>query len=288
MDRAQSFMASSFVASALAHALIILAVGISIGAPKMLFSSQPLEVVLVNQRTTTAPAKADALAQAQLDGGGNTDATDKRVKSPLPSSSKDPSVELEQMEARQRQLEQTSLEMLTRVQAQVALAQAEAQRAQEQRKEGRDLEALQQRARELAAQAAQISKENQIYQSRPKKTFIGARTSEYRFAKYIDNWRIKVERYGTMLIPKGKDGRPLHGNLGMTVEIDARGNLVSASIFRSSGNPELDAGALRIAKMAAPYDVLGKEISKDTDILSISRTWNFGKAGDLETALPEP
>jgi len=39
----------------------------------------------VNARTRQAPRKADALAQSNLDGGGNTDAA-RRAQSPLPAS----------------------------------------------------------------------------------------------------------------------------------------------------------------------------------------------------------
>src|SRR5215475_13021233 len=42
-----------------------------------------MDVVLVNSKSATKPTKADALAQANLDGGGNTDEK-QRAKSPLP------------------------------------------------------------------------------------------------------------------------------------------------------------------------------------------------------------
>ncbi|KAF0812368.1 hypothetical protein IGB42_03036 [Andreprevotia sp. IGB-42] len=283
MDRAHHFLIPAIVISALVHAVPIFGIKFVMPDPAKLFSSQPLDIVLVNQKTTTAPANSEVLAQAQLDGGGNTDAADKRVKSPLPSLNKAPQLELEQAQAKQQQLEETARDLLTKVKAETALAQAQANKPQQQTEQGLDTEALRKQARELAAQAAQISKDYQQYQSRPKKTFIGARAKEYRFAQYVEDWRGKVERYGMMLLPKDKSGQPLHGNLVMTVEIDAQGNLVTASITRSSGNPDLDAGALRIAKMAAPYGRFANDMTKDTDILSISRTWNFGKAGSLDT-----
>jgi len=43
----------------------------------------PLEVALVNAKSASKPTKAEILAQARLDGGGNTDAN-RRAKSPLP------------------------------------------------------------------------------------------------------------------------------------------------------------------------------------------------------------
>ncbi|HEX7952798.1 MAG TPA: hypothetical protein VF523_06975, partial [Burkholderiales bacterium] len=42
-----------------------------------------LDVVLVNSRSSAKPVKADALAQSNLDGGGNTEA-DRQAKTNLP------------------------------------------------------------------------------------------------------------------------------------------------------------------------------------------------------------
>jgi len=48
--------------------------GVSFKAPEMNKSAMAtsLEVVLVNSKSASRPVKADALAQANLDGGGNT------------------------------------------------------------------------------------------------------------------------------------------------------------------------------------------------------------------------
>ena len=46
-------------------------------------ANAPLEVVLVNTRTRERPTKADVLAQANLDRGGNVDQR-RRAKTPLP------------------------------------------------------------------------------------------------------------------------------------------------------------------------------------------------------------
>src|SRR4249920_2880434 len=44
--------------------------------------NQPLEVVLVNAKTKERPAKADVLAQANLDRGGNIDEPPKSAPAP--------------------------------------------------------------------------------------------------------------------------------------------------------------------------------------------------------------
>ena len=52
----------------------------------------PLEVALVNARSPNKPTKADILAQANLDGGGNTD-QNRRAKTPLPVLPKESAAE---------------------------------------------------------------------------------------------------------------------------------------------------------------------------------------------------
>src|SRR5262245_38288374 len=61
--------------SVLVHAFVILGVGFKLPDPTKLPPQPPLEVTLVNTKTTARPQKADAFAQANLDGGGNTDAS---------------------------------------------------------------------------------------------------------------------------------------------------------------------------------------------------------------------
>ncbi|UXY15679.1 energy transducer TonB [Chitiniphilus purpureus] len=264
--------------SVLVHAAPILGIKFVMPDPAKLFSSQPLEVVLVNQRTETAPAKADVDAQVNLDGGGNTDALNRRVKSPLPVTSTQPSTELELAQSKQRQLERKTQQMMAELKHDGTFNPQDPQNAPtSEAVQGLDQEEMRRQARELSGLAAQVSKRLESYQTRPRKTFIGARAKEQRFARYVEDWRMKVERLGNLSYPTDRHGRKLYGRLRLDVEIDAAGNVVSAEIGKSSGSPELDAAALRIVKQAAPYGAFPPEIRKDTDIIGISRHWTFGK-----------
>ena len=46
-------------------------------------------------------------------------------------------------------------------------------------------------------------------------------------------------------------------------------------LTRSSGHALLDDAAIRIVRLAAPYAPFPKEIREETDILEITRTWQF-------------
>ena len=67
----------------------------------------------------------------------------------------------------------------------------------------------------------------------------------------------------------------------VTVEIRADGSLENVEISRSSGKKVLDEAALRIVRLAAPFAPFPPDIARDTDILSITRTWSFTLAGPI-------
>jgi protein TonB len=67
------------------------------------------------------------------------------------------------------------------------------------------------------------------------------------------------------------------------VSIKADGSLESVIIDQKSNYPVLDEAAKRIVELAAPYAVFPEDIKKDTDILSITRTWTFTQEDSLET-----
>jgi TonB family protein len=121
-------------------------------------------------------------------------------------------------------------------------------------------------------------REHQAYQERPKRHFVGARASEYRFAQYVDNWRQKIERIGNLNYPAEARNRKIYGSLQITVAIKANGEVESVEINRRSGHKVLDDAALRIVRLAAPFDPFPPNIRVDTDILHITRTWTFTKA----------
>ena len=86
--------------------------------------------------------------------------------------------------------------------------------------------------------------------------WIAADTRESDVAVYLDSWRRKIERVGTMNFPDVARRRKLSGTPVIEVTIGADGKLLNASVRRSSGHAEIDEAAMRILKLAAPYDPL--------------------------------
>jgi periplasmic protein TonB len=270
------------VAASLAlHLFVIVGLGFRLPLiPKWDAPHNVMDVVLVNAKSARKPDKADALAQTNLDGGGNTDKK-LRASSPMPAlDDREPSRELKAAENRMKALELEAKELMTRMKskAQVAPMEVLPQANAKADAEARDLV---EKSLEIARLEAQIRRDYQAYQERPKKKYVGARASEYRFAQYVDNWRLKVERVGNLNYPDEARARKLYGRLQLTVGIKPDGEVESVEVNRSSGHKVLDQAAIRIVRLASPFERFPQNVRVDTDILYITRTWTFTRADQV-------
>ncbi|MCC6160808.1 MAG: energy transducer TonB, partial [Nitrosomonas sp.] len=108
---------------------------------------------------------------------------------------------------------------------------------------------------------------------------------EYRFARYLEDWRLKVERIGNLNYPEAARKQKLYGSLQLTVGIRSDGSLESIGIDRSSGVQILDDAAIHIVRLAARngFAPFPPDIRRDTDILHITRTWVFSRSDKLSS-----
>ncbi len=264
------------------HAFVLFGIGIALPELGKAISTplQPLEVVLVNSKSKTRPSNAAKMAQHNLDGGGNT-ADDRHAKTPLPTLSDGEQYSPEQSAQRVRQLEQVARRLLTQLKSSYSVSEEKNDKQPVSNElSGEDLV---QRSLEMARLEAEISKSMDSYEKLPKRKFIGARTQEYRYAQYVEDWRGKVERVGNMNYPQLARDQKIYGKLTLTVSIRADGSVENIEINRSSGQRILDAAAMRIVKLAAPYSAFPPDIRKETDVLSITRTWMFTSNDHLES-----
>jgi len=240
-----------------------------------------LDVVLVNSKTVSKPVKADALAQANLNGGGNTEA-ERRAKTNLPklhNVEPAPNVQLASRQVQRLEEEaQRLLQLSQGIHSTADLTQPAPELPREARLE--DPAADQQRLR-IAQLEAQIAKEWDEYQKLPRRKFIGARTEGVVYAEYVDQWRQRIEKIGTQYFPEEARRRKLFGSLVMTVHIRADGSVEKIEIDRPSGYRLLDDAARRAVDLAAPFPPFPAAVLKEWDILSISRTFSYTRS-DLE------
>jgi len=240
-----------------------------------------LEVVLVNSKSATRPIKADVLAQANLDGGGNTD-EERRAKTPLAVPEKDNEAKNETTMTRKvRKLEEKAKSLLTQIKAKKIVEQTPQETPAEQAPSEPAPVDVVEKSLQMARLEAQIARRMEAYQQRPKRQFIGARAQEYRFALYVDNWREKVERIGNLNYPEEAKTKKVYGRLTLTVAIKDDGTIERVDVNKSSGHKVLDEAAKRIVFLAAPFARFPEDIAKDTDILEITRTWTFTREDQM-------
>jgi protein TonB len=249
--------------SILAH-LILLSFRWGIGEIENRRLNTPLSVVLVNASNPVAPKQANKLAQADLQGGGNTSSED---TSALHQARLGADARLEVLEKQQKQ-------MLAKLEADRALSGG--------RKSGDEKQATSQ----LNSLEAELAKRLQANGREPRrKVLTGASTKAVVFAQYYDAMRQKIEAYGSAFFPRA-NGRPLYGSLVIVVSVDAQGRIANnaqgkdgLSIGRSSGNPELDRQALAIVRASAPFGVFPAEMRNQLDILDWVSTFDFTRDG---------
>lgn len=276
-------MPTAFTVSIALHALVL---AINFGIPEegmKIVREKALDIVLVNSRSAFKPAKAQVLAQSNLDSGGNVE-EDRRASTPLPSMAVDRPANqaLERAQQRVKQLEFKQDQLAT----QVGLNRRVRPDAQQNPKiepvtspTGVDQTKT---AKLMARMESEIARSLEEYSKLPRKKSIGTRAEEYRFARYIEDWRTKVERIGTLNYPEAAKGK-LFGSLVLTVALKSDGSIYRVEITRSSGHTILDEAAIRIVRMAAPYATFPPDIERDTDILEITRTWSFTSNNELQS-----
>jgi protein TonB len=239
--------------SVLAHGALL---AVRFAAPDA-FKLEPadpgLEVILVNAKHAKAPAKAEALAQANLDGGGNADAG--RSKSPLPDLRKTENGEsIKALQRRITELEQAQQNVLTQLHRSKYYAAPVTEKDKpDPNRTGADLLDTN---KAIARAAAEITQTIEDQNKRPKKTFITPSTREVGYAIYYKELQKRVEEIGTLNFPQ-QGGQKLYGELVMYIPIFQDGSLYMKDggprIERSSGSPALDRAALQIVRRAAPF-----------------------------------
>ena len=127
----------------------------------------------------------------------------------------------------------------------------------------------------LGANANEDGVELRVRGKTKRALWVAADTRASDLAVYLDHWRRKIERIGTLNFPNVAKRQKYSGTPVIAVMIDSRGRLAEASIRRSSGHRELDDAALRILKLAAPFDRFPAELSATHDEIRIAYEWQF-------------
>ena len=266
----------------LVHMLIIL--GITFAAPKLrdLEGLPTLEITLVQTSAHNAPDNPEFLAQANQDGGGDSDHPD-IARNPLPV--REISEETNDIPATQS-IPQPPVRSKQEVPDMLARTTDRGAAQPDPKPDKRAAQVLppnlgvpdpHEIRDERARLNAEISRFWEEHQKRPRRKFVNARTQEYKYAAYMDAWRAKVERIGNLNYPEEARRRNIAGSLILEVALNPDGSLNDVFVRRSSGHKLIDDAAIRIVELAAPFAPLPPDIRAETEVLHITRTWVFNE-----------
>ena len=248
-----------------------------------IFQDTPLEVVLVNTRSGIAPEKAQAIAQANLAGGG--EAQSGRATSPLPPSAQvETGDSSENARKRIEQLQEAQQQLLAQIRRELAVLPPPDPKRDQGNPEER---AQQERRRQLIQLLAEIEKRINEENARPKKRYISPATREEVYALYYDQLRRKIEARGTRNFPENQ-GHKLYGELTMNVTVDAEGRLLETEVVRASNSKVLDRRAVAIVRAAAPFGPFSAAMRRVADQLVVTSRFRFTRDEELETTLTAP
>jgi protein TonB len=252
-----------FIAAAV-HAVLILGLGFSPEERSRNDDLPTLDITVV-QRPSQPVEDADYLAAASQEGAGNTEERVRPREESQEAAPPPPAAAAEPEPVQPRVITSRDARQATPQPVEQAPPEPNPVSAAE----------LVDRSLEMLSLNREITQLSQAYSQRPRETFISARTREFKYANYMNEWVAKVERVGDLNYPDEARRRGISGTLRVQVTVNADGTVRDAIITRPSGHRVLDEAALRIVRLAAPYAPFPKEIRADTDILHITRTWEF-------------
>ena len=278
-----STLSVALIFSVVVHAVLLTVRIVDPERFNRIFEDTPLEVILVNSRTSSPPDKPQAIAQVSLAGGGEAERG--RATSPLlPSDLTEIGDADESSHRRIEELQQAQQRLLSQVRRDLAMLPA----PDPSRDEGTpDAGAQEERRRQLVQLLAQIEKRVNDENARPKKRYISPATREKASAQYYDRLRRKIEDRGTSHFPE-RGGQKLYGELTMNVTIDALGRVIEVEIVQPSTSRELDRQAIAIVRAAAPFGPFTAGMRAEFDQMVVTSRFRFTREEGLETSMQGP
>ena len=246
-------LGATLALSAILFGVLILGVGFALDPPAPV--APTLDVILTETRSDTPPEDADFIAQANNQGGGDSDRAERpREEQLAPVPKPDEGLAPEPLVAQAPPPEPEPVPRLLST-------------------TGPSDQVLEQ-SLEMARLAAEIERRQQLLAKRPRRKFVSASTKEYEYAAYLRAWVARVERVGNLNYPEEARSRGLSGRLVMTVAVRRDGSIENVLLNSSSGLGILDQAAMRIVRLAEPFPPL-PETTERVDVLHITRTWQF-------------
>ncbi len=245
-----------------------------------IFKDTPLEVILVNAKSTERPEIAKAIAQASLAGGGDVEKG--RATTPLPPSAlSEIGDATEDAQRKLEALQEQQTMLLAQIKKQLATMPPPDPK---QTAVNTEAVAQEEKRRQLMRLLAEIEKRINEENARPKKRYISPATREEVYAIYYDSLRQKIEERGTQNFPEVA-GNKLYGELTMIVTVNFDGRVLATQVVETSGNLTLDRRAQTIVKNAGPFGRFNEGMRARADQIVVVSRFKFTRDETLETKL---
>jgi protein TonB len=265
------------------HALLLFGVGFKVPDLSKNKLNQSFNVVLAQFEAKDKVEKADFIGQADQEAGGESE--DLLAPSAIEKAQfNDPnktSSEL-QIRAQPKQAKNNSPQFI----ASNTPGENNAlpnEKSKEFQQAVLDTASLIEKSYQLSGLIANLDNEQVSQAKKAKKRQISAAIHRSSDALYLDSWRRKIELIGNQNYPEKAKLEEIYGNLTLKVAINKNGTIHQVIVMSSSGSKLLDDAAVRIVRLAAPFNPLSEEMKKDTDILEIIRIWRFQEDNRVRT-----
>jgi protein TonB len=266
------------------HAIVIFGISFSPLANE-LNPTASLEIVLVQQEMLEAPDSAKFLAQANQLASGTTD-LENRPSAPFMGVGSLSSYGISPLA-----MEKTSMSSPTSPEQPIVSSMDSLEKTHDSiHPPSQDDVTVQeknihtQRTLEIAQLAAEIAESEKRYAKQPRINYIDTLSAKTAIeARYVKAWVDKVERLGNLNYPDEARRQKLSGSLILHVLLNHDGSIEQVQISSSSGQQVLDDAAIRITKLAEPFERFSQEMLEAYDQLMITRTWMFESGNSLIT-----
>ncbi|PYF78890.1 MULTISPECIES: energy transducer TonB [Marinomonas] len=279
------FSIALFIAISL-HVLMVMIIGFDFELPSP--KPKTLEVTLV-QHTTKAPTEADFIAQANQEASGTELRKQKLTTTEnaqfLSDTIQEISPPVQPQLASQQPIDEPSLLATQNQEAvfEIINEPDEATKTLEEQFRG-ETQIPSHLSNDIATLEALLDQQRQSYAKRPRirrLTSVSAKSAID--AQYLDDWRRKIERIGNIHYPEEAKRNHLYGELRLAVIIQPSGYVDDIEVLQSSGIRVLDDAAMRIVRLAEPFQAFPSELKKEVDKLEIIRTWRFVPGNQLQS-----
>lgn len=274
--RSLSTLQMALLLSVLVHAVLLTIRFVDPERLERVFQDKALEVILVNARSDERPDQAQAIAQANLAGGGNLD--EGRATSPLPPSPMARVGEmLEEEEHRVEAMKEQQNRLLAQLRDQIAsMTVPDPREVPQSEREERE-----QRRQALVRTLAEIERRINEENARPRKRFISPATREAVYAIYYDELRRTIEAHGTANFPQ-VGGRRLYGELTMIITVNHDGRVLATEVVQTSGQPTLDQRAQSIVT-SLTFRRFSNDMRRLADQIVVVSRFRFTREDGLQT-----